>query len=245
MKSIYNFTIGELVYAIRKINGLTQVEYSKQLGVVQSTISKVEKDVFDDVPFSLISKISLDFKVPLQHFQVGHLPLRKTTQMTKAVPKHYVKDGVFNSKTIFHILKVLESSYGTKIYKELKLPYQLLSLSNLTYSYEFINKLYSLVKTKLPEAIGKIEIDASSENAPEIITKYLKSLNGIKIVEEKSSNKTQLSYLIQINSELQELNNIYASILELELALLFNVKTSSKQTTASDEFKFTLELLSA
>ena len=36
----YSFSIGELVYTVRKLNKLTQVEFSKQVGVVQSTISK-------------------------------------------------------------------------------------------------------------------------------------------------------------------------------------------------------------
>ena len=241
MKQDYHFTLGELVYTVRKINKLTQVQYSKQLGVVQSTISKVEKDIFDDVPFSLISKISNDFKIPLQHFQIGHLPIRKSTGLTKTIPKEYITDGIFKAKTIYYILKSLEVSYGPQIYKDLKLPYQLLSLSNLTYSFEFINKLYSLTKDKLTKAINNIQLTGDSEISTENIKKHMAGFYGISLVGKIIEIPTGLNFTIKFNSELHELDHIYLTILELELKLLFNTSMLLSSKKVSEFFEISCE----
>lgn len=97
----YNFTLGELVCAIRKINNQTQVNFSKVVGVVQSTISKVEKNIFEDVPFSLMATISQEFKVPLHYFQLGHLPLRKTISLQSTIHTKFTSQGLIQAKTIF------------------------------------------------------------------------------------------------------------------------------------------------
>jgi transcriptional regulator with XRE-family HTH domain len=243
LKQDYNFTLGELVYTVRKINKLTQVQYSKQLGVVQSTISKVEKDIFDDVPFSLISKISNDFKIPLQHFQIGHLPIRKSTNLTKTIPKEYITDGIFKAKTIYYILKSLEVSYGPQIYKELKLPYQLLSLSNITYSFDFINKLYSITKDKLPQTIDHIQLTGNSEISLENIKKYMADFYGISLVGKAIEIPTGLSFTIKFNSELHELDHIYLTILKLELKLLFNTGMVFTSKKVGEFFEINCELV--
>lgn len=242
LKEDYNFTLGELVYTVRKINRLTQVEYSKQLGVVQSTISKVEKDIFDDVPFSLISKISNDFKIPLQHFQIGHLPIRKTSGISKAIPKEYITDGIFNSKTIYYILKNLEKSYGTKIYKELKLPYQFLSLSNIKYSYDFINKLYSLTQDKLSLAIDSVDFTGEHSADLEAITKYMANNYGISFAGQIEELSNGFSFAIKFNSDLHELDHLYLKVLELELKTIFNGNSRFSTQKAGDHFTVTCEL---
>lgn len=245
MTQDYSFTLGELVYAIRKINKLTQVEYSKKLGVVQSTISKVEKDVFDDVPFSLISKISNDFKVPLTHFQMGHLPLRKNAILGKVIPAEYTKEGIFKAKTVFHILKELSKNYGPNIYKEIKLPHQLMSLSNITYSFEFINKLYSLTQDKLVTAIKSVKVKGEQESSSENIKRYISSLYGINLNGSIDTIFSGNGLSFKFNSSLHELDKIYALLLELEMKLIFNADFSISANEDNETFNLSFQELPA
>lgn len=227
----YNFTIGELVFTIRKINKLTQVDFSKRLGVVQSTISKVEKDIFDDVPFSLISKISTDFDIPLQNFQFGHLPTKKNSDVKNIIPPQYLESGIFKTKTVFAILNELKKEQGDKLFKDLKLPYQYLCLSGLKYSFEFINKLYSLTGEGLNQVIKKLSEELPNGNKVEtsVISKYFKSTSGIQLVTPISEIPTGLSFTIKFDNHLSELNQIYANVLELELGLIFNSKVQFEE----------------
>lgn len=220
----YNFTLGELVFTIRKTNKLTQVEYSKKIGVVQSTISKVEKDIFDDVPFSLISKISQDFKVPISYFQIGHLPLRRIAHLNKVVPADYVDQGVYKAKTIFNILKELEGGYTKKIYKDLKLPYQLLCISTLQYSFQFINKLYHMTGDDLKKAISSIKPSQVEVASLSNIKKYVTSYQGISLKEPIIEFENGIKFELVISNNLSELSELYLSILELEFKLMFGNK---------------------
>jgi transcriptional regulator with XRE-family HTH domain len=240
LKDNYNFTLGELVYTVRKINGLTQVEYSKQLGVVQSTISKVEKDIFDDVPFSLVSKISKDFKIPLHYFQLGHLPIRKNAQLSKIIPKEFIQDGVFNAKTIYFLLNEVSQSYGDKIYKELNLPYQLLCLSHITYSFEFINRLYSLTGKHLVKALDKLKLSGESALNASLVKKHFETISAIELLKITNNRSDQLTLQLNFNSHIQELNQLYSRIVELELQLLFQCKVET-QMLSQNKFNLLIQ----
>lgn len=236
----YQFSIGDLAFAIRKINGLTQVDYSKRLGVVQSTVSKVEKNVFEDVPFSLVSKISSEFNIPLNYFQAGILPLKKTKNLKCGIPDHYLIHGIFKAKTIFYVLNEIEKKYGHKIYKDLKLPKQLLCLNNLYYSLEFIHKLFSLFGSELLQFITNISIQNKVQDTLhytyQSIYEYLTSLHGIDLIEInlesalKSENKIYFSFpMLKKKNEVHEINLICAELLKLEMKIVFNATFSIKK----------------
>ncbi len=235
MKNNYNYTLGEMTYTIRKVNKLTQVEYAKTLNVSQSTISKIEKDFFDDVPFSLISKISTMFHVPIAYFQSGLLPIRKTKTITKTIPSIYIDNGVFQAKTIFLLLNKLQSMGFPKIYKELALPYQYLCLSNISYSYEFIDILYSLVQDKLLDAIDQFEADENLKRSKANVSSYLHSVEGFKIVGQESEqeiNNTEISF----NARFHELDHIYARVLLFELKYVFGIECQINKKENSNLF---------
>lgn len=232
----YHFSIGDLAFAIRKINGLTQVDYSKRLGVVQSTVSKVEKNIFEDVPFSLVSKISSEFNIPLNYFQAGILPLKKTKTFKSSIPNNYIEEGLFKAKTIFYLLSEIEKTYGEKIYKDLKLPKQLLCLNNLSYSLEFINKIYSLIGNGLIELIRNIPIKASNDCTYQNVYEYLAGIHGLNILDfniaqtVNSPNKIHFTLpCSEAQIELKELNLIYTEVLKLEMKIIFNAQFSIKK----------------
>lgn len=241
----YEFSLGELAYTIRKLNGLTQVDYSKRLGVVQSTVSKVEKDIFDDVPFSLVSRISTEFNIPLNYFQAGLLPIRRTNNIYKTIPKVYINEGVFKAKTIFYILKELSKTYEGNLYKDLKLPEQFLCLSNLNYSFEFINKLYSLTQDFLQDSIKQIQIESPEAIVMEHVFHYLSSIHGI-ITGNISGKDITFPNGIEftLSNTIHDLDTIYAEILRLEISILFNANFALSPSTAPNEFVLTKEIAS-
>jgi transcriptional regulator with XRE-family HTH domain len=218
----YNFTLGELVYTIRKLNKLTQVEYSKQLDVVQSTISKVEKDTFLEVPFSLISNISMNYHVPLKSFQIGLLSIKKNTNSEKLIPSEYTKNGCFNAETIFYILKALEHIHGAGIYKDLNLPYQFLCLSNVKYSFNFIKKLQLLNYENLAKALKTIVISGKKPLTKFAIEDYFNRNLEVSLVSAVIEKENELKFKIEFNTENQINDDLYINILQIELGILFN-----------------------
>lgn len=241
MNTEYQFSLGDLTYTIRKLNGLTQVDYSKRLGVVQSTVSKVEKDIFDDVPFSLVCKISSEFNIPINYFQAGILPLRKNQNFYKAIPKAYIADGIFRAKTIYFVLKELKKSHAKKLFKDLKLSEQFLCLSNLTYSLEFVDKLYSLVGPQLLNVIEilgcQLEKKASGEFDLNNIYQHLAATYGIELKSKENDFLLSKSITFSFQDEINERNEIYASLLKLELELLFGCKIQLNQNRETREFE--------
>ena len=236
---LYQFSLGDLTFTIRKLNRLTQVDYSKKLGVVQSTISKVEKGIFHDVPFSLISKISTEFNIPLSYFQIGLLPLRKTQNITKIIKNNYINDGLFQAKTIFYLLNEVDKNYKGDLYKDLKLPKQYLCLSHLTYNLEFIDKVYFLTQDNLLTSLAKLNKEFSTKNTDfdSNIYYYLTKIHNINtITKEKtflSTGVLKFNFSIEIN----ELNEIYAQLLKFELQILFDSKIDISNSENSNIFE--------
>ncbi len=219
----YTFSIGELICAVRRLNKLTQVEFSRKAGVVQSTISKIEKDIFEDVPFSLMSNISNEFNIPLSYFQMGLLAFRKSSQLQNQVSQLYTNQGHINAKTIFHILTTLEN--GQKdIYKKIKLPYVYLSLSNLKYNFNLIDKLYILYKNELLDAINLNSLDFEKTNYDLTqISEYIQS-NEVTDYLEQSQN----SISFNLKSDLNELDELYLEVLKLDIAISLEKKINIK-----------------
>ncbi len=243
MDENYKFTLGQLIYTIRKINLLTQVEFSKQIGVVQSTISKIEKDIFEDVPFSVVARVANDFKVPLAHFSTGNLPIRITSGVKKVIPRNYLDKGVFRAKTIFLTLETLKLTYGDSIYKDLKLPQPYMCLSNLHYSFEFVNNLYGLSKDSLLTALNSIDITGSEELEESNLEKYFSSIYGIQLMEKPISIETGFNVMLQFNSSLHELDNVYLKILELEIQSIFKTKIVADRVINNNIYQIELQYI--
>lgn len=236
MKNNYQFSLGDLTFTIRKINSLTQVEFSKRLGVVQSTVSKVEKDIFEDVPFSLVSKISMEFNIPISYFQLGLLPLRKTNNLYKTIPKAFIENGPFRAKTIFYILEWLAANKQKTIYKDLKLSRQFLCLSNLNYSFDFVNKVYSLAQQDLIMAITETseQLDSNQEVSLDSLFHHLSTVHEIVLNSDLTEVKSNNGLVISFDSEIHELDKIYAELLKLELQIHFNCKFAISEKSSGE-----------
>jgi transcriptional regulator with XRE-family HTH domain len=245
LENKYEFEIGELVYSIRKLNGLTQVDFSKKLGVVQSTVSKIEKGFFDDVPFSLISKISLLFKIPLAQFQSGLLTIKNTSNLKKIIPGQHTKDGEISAKTIFFLLNKLSELTSTDVYKSLKLHRQYFCISNLFFNKEFMISLNEKYPEELTVALASLSKQSVVSENNGMLGKYLSSMKSIQVIEtQKINNKTIFKlHLPHLNIHSSQLNEFYSKCFALDLSLIFEENITSEFLKTSDNQYLQLEVV--
>ena len=226
----YKFDIGELVYTIRKLNRLTQVDFAKSLGVVQSTVSKVEKGFFDDVPFSLISKISTLFKVPLAQFQVGFLTLKKDSILTNIVSTNYTDKGEFSSRWTYTLLTELNKLIEKDVFKELKVDKQYFCISNLFFNKEFLITISKKYPEHLDKALENISTLKSKSESSINLDRYLSNLKSIDIIDRKENTNQTIFTLkiphLEIHSE--QLNKFYSKCFALDLNLHFDREIKSE-----------------
>ncbi|MBT4792368.1 MAG: hypothetical protein HON90_12425, partial [Halobacteriovoraceae bacterium] len=143
--------------------------------------------------------------------------LKKSFFYSKDISPEFIKDGVFSAKTVYLILTEIYNSYNPKIYKQLKMQPQYLCFSNLKYNFEFINKLYSLTQEDLFKAIAKIKVYGDQDMNLNNIKKFLQSSYGLNIAANTENHLAKFNF----NSTFNELNNVYAKVLEVELKALF------------------------
>ena len=145
------FEIGQLIYTVRKLNSHTQVEFSKKLGVVQSTISKVEKGFFEDVPFSLVSNISKIFNVPIHQFQNGRLQLLDDTNLKNIIPEKYTLNGTICGSEVLSMLNEAQKNSEKDYFRKLGIKKQYFCIDDLKFNEKFLkdfNKYFSVQKTR-------------------------------------------------------------------------------------------------
>lgn len=151
----YKFTIYQLFYAVRRVNGLNQVEMSEKLGVVQSTISKIEKGYFDDIPFQLVADLCSIFNLPIASFQKSIFVKKAPNQFMKKIDSGDEK--VISAKTIFFILSLMDNSIKEDIFKEFKVPAPIFSFSLSKFSIDFIFSLYKKYPMEFLQAVATLK----------------------------------------------------------------------------------------
>ena len=62
-----NVLIGQRIQNIRKINKMTQSQFSERLHMTQQTLSRYENAI-TPVPYEVSDRISVEFKVPIGYF---------------------------------------------------------------------------------------------------------------------------------------------------------------------------------
>lgn len=150
------FSIGQLCEMVRRLHGLTQIEFAQKLNVVQSTVSKIESDIWLDVPFSYINSVSNIFDIPIRHFQDGYLTFKSSSKFKKAeslLPERFINDHKYSSQTIFSILNSINEISKGCIFKKLRLRISYFCAIELRFSDQIIIELYKHVRYQLLEII--------------------------------------------------------------------------------------------
>ena len=193
----YKFTIYQLFYAVRRASGLNQVEMSEKLGVVQSTISKIEKGYFDDIPFQLVADLCSIFNLPIASFQ--------KSIFVKKAPTHFMKkidsgeDKVVSAKTIFYILSLMDNFVEVDLFKALKLPAPIFSFSLSKFSINFVFDIYSKYPMEFLQAVAALKtLDSiSSENSFDVSAfeddSFKKAIETISLLEGNLSDTIELN----------------------------------------------------
>ena len=101
---MYQFTIGELFEALRRVDGLSQVQLAKELDIVQSTISKMERNVSDVITFDLVNKMSSLSGTDLRCFQKGFLS-NAPKKLKSILPATYTRSAEFSARSVFLLLE--------------------------------------------------------------------------------------------------------------------------------------------
>ncbi len=149
------FLIGDLIYLIRCLSGLNQEEFAKAVGVVQSTISKIERNILEDITFKTVNEISARFKVPLKCFQTLSIRVNRKEDLNRIIPQKFYENGTYSSETILNLLNGLNEDELAIIKERLKFEKQFLLISNVRYNDYFCHRLKRLFDSELIQKEGR------------------------------------------------------------------------------------------
>ncbi len=219
----YHFNIGELIFTVRKLNGLSQIDFSTKVGVAQSTLSKIEAGVFIDTPFSLVSKISEIFDVPLEFFSLGYFPLRTKVREHNLFPLEYVTHGALSIKTVFQLCEYLNENLEQDVYKKIKIARPLFSLVHTSFNFRFIDKLIRIFgKSIILNFIEKSDKQTLFDEAALMhLQKYLNKIKCHHIQEhEEVVDKKKKTTSVYFKMEKNPHNELYLSLINVDINYL-------------------------
>ncbi len=199
--------MGEIFEAVRRAENLTQNEFSESLNVVQSTISKLEKSVFIDVPFDLVSTLSLKYEIKISDFQKCYIT-RSINKYPSLNSHKFFKNGHIKSRTIFFLLEYIEKEIKKDIYKCIGFKRSLLAFEKLKLSLLFLKIIDKNIHMHLTEVCSDL-IDTLPKNKlngslHEIFSSYkwfefdMYSVEGNGIISIKNSKNKDFSLMLNI-----------------------------------------------
>ncbi len=209
----YTFSIGEIVKAIRLNKGFSQVTFCESLQnyarihnlrstIVQSTISKIENNTFEEVSFSTIDLISRMCDVPLSDFQIGYLT-NKNIDYNNLVKTRYGALPQFSSLFIFKLFSKLQikSNLSEKdFYKSLMFPKEVMAFKHARFDVSILQKAYQLYPAEFSQIISEYEFSSTDQFTKTILPEQLeKTYPGFKF--ETIENKNQMALTVQIDKK--------------------------------------------
>ena len=182
----FKFSLGELVKAIRINAGHSQVEFCKALHdyaqsnnlkstIVQSTISKIENDTFEEISFGTIDLISRMCQIPLRDFQLGYLTTKKV-KSNNLVNSRYCQLPQFSSKFILELFSnMLENGDIDEkgFYKSLKFSKEALCFIHAKFDVALVQKAYQLYPDTFIKALKHLAALELNELSSAINTEQL------------------------------------------------------------------------
>lgn len=163
----YKFKLSEIFLSVRKSNSYNQRELSEKLGVVQSTISKIESEMMNDVSFALVSSFSALFDIRIDQIQKGFLLKSIPSDVKQKIDP---SKGLISSKTTFFMLELISMIRDENIYKINKIERSFFSYSLTLYSIQFFHRIYRLYPSEFLEAANKLAqtLEINELNSPKI-----------------------------------------------------------------------------
>jgi len=135
------FEISELLYAIRLAHGLNQIQFAKEIGTSQSSISKYETGKFASVITAQdLINVANRFNIELNQFQRGFLTLPINNKL-KGINKKYLEDGSYEASEVFEALELIRNNIDEEVYNKLKIKRCIFSISNLKLNDLIFNEI--------------------------------------------------------------------------------------------------------
>lgn len=99
-----SYSVGKLFKAVRLVQGFKQAEFSRQLGISQGYVSKIEQDLISP-DIDLMIRLSNHFNISLDSFRLGFLPdIIEGPGMSKLLPLEYREGGQYRLLVIKNLL---------------------------------------------------------------------------------------------------------------------------------------------
>lgn len=181
-------TVGDLFFTIRKINILTQVEFARRLRVVQSTVSKIEKDQFEDVPFKLISHLCREFKIHINCFHEANLIGINQKLINRIINPEFTVSGSYNHEIVRLIVNNLPKADKRIVSQKLKYHQEYFALQNIKFNEFFFYKLKLILNDKYDNALTSLHMNGKFKE------EFKDLLNIETIYSTKDSNNKNYNY---------------------------------------------------
>jgi transcriptional regulator with XRE-family HTH domain len=232
---MYQFTIGELFEALRRVDGLSQVQLAKELNIVQSTISKMERNVSDVITFDLVNKMSSLSGTDLRCFQKGFLS-NAPKKLKNILPATYTRSAEFSARSVFLLLEEMNKLTPKDIYTEIKINRVYFSFSKLKLSQYFMwsltQKFGDIIESAQNNLLTRLTPVGRTKNINTIIQDY----NSFRVVPNNVDDNT-ISIMFNNIEELdQEFAKTMLKVLSIELALQHNFRYGPGVNTRNGEY---------
>ena len=228
-QDLLNITAG-IVETARRNAGMTQKELANSLGVIQSTISRIEKGILSPTLFHWMEMCNI-LKIPQDAISVGYLDHATITKIKSDVkegghnlPKRYRDLRCIKIRQILPIINFVREELGDQTYlkviKEMGMrPTFFINLDNQV-NFAFLNDLlefighFQKVNKIASKSILKYAAEGSSHGVLSIF--YNNSSNQIDLMERyfKNSTKYQRAFNIEVKEVKDNLITLRANTLD-------------------------------
>jgi len=234
---LLNITAG-IVETARKNSNMTQKELADHLGVIQSTVSRIEMGSLSPTLFHWMEMCKL-LNIPHDAISIGYLDRCTFTKINSnrveggyTLPKPYRDNKCIKVRWILPFLNYIQNELGEKVYHsiltELKMkPTFFVNLDNQV-NVPFINDLTTVlgdhqkITIKTKSGIMKYALMGSSHGA--LATTYRNANNQMDLIERflSNSSKYQKLFTLEIEKVTPEQIKFYARVEEAPLKMVID-----------------------
>lgn len=165
-------TLSDIIFTIRKIHKLNQVDFASKTGVAQSSISKMESNAYADITFDFIAKISSEFGISTDDFKERDLRSLPFKDISSIIDPEFLVSGFIPHEIVALILSRLSDESMRKVKKKLGYHKEYKCIKKIKFNQFFLFKLsktigqeyYDVVDSLIEEGINILREFSSFED---------------------------------------------------------------------------------
>ena len=242
------FSTGELFKALRLASGLNQSMFAQELAVHQATVSRIERDIFEDVPLDVAIRACNLLNISMKCFQSGYINFTSKEAMRKVNPT-YVNNGEFNAKTVYFILQELCKLTDRNIFQEVRIDKTIFAFIKVKYSKILVESLYNKYPGEMEQAwiniMSTIETKIeTNEQRPDFTTR-ISQYHGLTIEQRCELENFVVTKLDNQNHFNNDFSMKILKFYYLDLCLQLNYRLPMNTTRHSNDNGLQVELTSS